>query len=67
MKRTQLNFDEKTYYQLVSYARERKTSISSAARELISKQVEKEKFSTKSINPFHFNYLSWGESAQGLH
>ncbi|MBI2086196.1 hypothetical protein HYT74_02555 [Candidatus Daviesbacteria bacterium] len=43
MKRTQLNLDEKTYYQLVSYAREEKTSLSSAARNLISKQINKEK------------------------
>lgn len=42
MKRTQLNLDEKTYYQLVSYAREKKTSISEAARKLISKQISNE-------------------------
>lgn len=42
MKRTQLNFDEKTYYQLVSYARKQKTSLSQAARQLISKQINKE-------------------------
>ena len=49
MKRTQLNLDEKTYYQLVSYAREKKTSISQAARTLISKQVNKQ---SKKTNPF---------------
>lgn len=46
MKRTQLNFDEKTYYQLVSYAREKRTSLSGAVRELVSKQISKEKTST---------------------
>lgn len=48
MKRTQLNFDEKTYYQLVSYAREKKTSLSEAARRLISKQISDE---TPNTNP----------------
>jgi len=42
MKRTQLNLDEKTYYQLVSYARQGNTSLSEAARTLISKQIDKE-------------------------
>lgn len=42
MKRTQLNLDEKTYYQLVSYAGREKTSLSGAARKLISKQMDKE-------------------------
>lgn len=42
MKRTQLNLDEKTYYQLVSYARSRNSSISEAARKLISKQISDE-------------------------
>lgn len=51
MKRTQLNLDAKTYYQLVSYARQEKTSISSAARSLISKGAEVT-FDKKSINPF---------------
>ena len=46
MKRTQLNLDEKTYYQLVSYARQGNTSISEAARTLISKQMGKEMPST---------------------
>lgn len=46
MKRTQLNFDEKTYYQLVSYAREKQTSLSGAVRELVSKQINKAKTST---------------------
>lgn len=50
MKRTQLNFDEKTYYQLVSYARDEKTSLSAAARKLISKQLEKNHNMDK--NPF---------------
>ena len=39
MKRTQLNLDEKTYYQLVSYARREKISLSEAARTLIKKQA----------------------------
>lgn len=43
MKRTQLNLDERTYYQLVSYADKKKTSLSGAARELISKQIERER------------------------
>lgn len=42
MKRTQLNLDEKTYYQLVSYAGREKTSLSGAARKLISKQMDAE-------------------------
>ncbi len=42
MKRTQLNLDEKTYYQLVSYARSKNSSISEAARNLISKQISDE-------------------------
>lgn len=42
MKRTQLNLDEKTYYQLVSYANREKTSLSGAARKLISKQIRDE-------------------------
>ncbi len=42
MKRTQLNLDEKTYYQLVNYARNQKTSLSEAARKLISKQIHDE-------------------------
>lgn len=42
MKRTQLNLDEKTYYHLVSYARREKTSLSEAARKLISKQITQE-------------------------
>ena len=46
MKRTQLNLDEKTYYQLVSYARREKTSISAAARKLLTKQISKEPTST---------------------
>lgn len=50
MKRTQLNLDEKTYYQLVSYAQEKKISLSSAARTLISKQIRKQ--SGKKVNPF---------------
>lgn len=41
MKRTQLNFDEKTYYQLVSYARENKTSLSSAVRKIVNRELEK--------------------------
>lgn len=49
MRRTQLNLDEKTYYQLVNYAGKENISLSSAARELISKQVEQEK---SSKNPF---------------
>lgn len=46
MKRTQLNLDERTYYQLVSYASREKTSLSEAARTLISKQIKKEVPST---------------------
>ncbi len=42
MKRTQLNLDEKTYYQLVSYARSQQTSLSEAARSLIGKQIQKQ-------------------------
>lgn len=42
MRRTQLNLDERTYYQLVSYARKQKSSISEAARTLISKRIEEE-------------------------
>lgn len=42
MRRTQLNLDEKTYYQLVSYAGREKTSLSEAARNLISKQMNSE-------------------------
>ncbi len=49
MKRTQLNLDEKTYYQLVSYARDNKTSLSGAARNLISKQIRKEIPSAKNV------------------
>lgn len=51
MKRTQLNLDEKTYYQLVSYAKNNKTSLSGAARKLISKQMEtgKKGFSTMNV------------------
>lgn len=51
MKRTQLNLDEKTYYQLVSYARQEKTSISSAARKLISDGA-KATLDRKKVNPF---------------
>ncbi|EKD84560.1 MAG: hypothetical protein ACD_38C00197G0004 [uncultured bacterium] len=47
MRRTQLNLDEKTYYQLVSYAQRENTSLSSAARNLISKQINKEYPSAK--------------------
>lgn len=47
MKRTQLNLDEKTYYQLVSYAGREKTSLSSAARTLIGKQITQEMSSAK--------------------
>lgn len=46
MKRTQLNLDEKTYYQLVSYAKRENTSLSQAARTLLSKQIHKETTST---------------------
>lgn len=46
MKRTQLNLDERTYYQLVSYARSKNSSISEAARNLINKQISKEVHST---------------------
>ena len=49
MKRTQLNLDEKTYYQLVSYAKEQKTSLSGAARKLISENVWNPK--SKNTNP----------------
>lgn len=49
MKRTQLNLDEKTYYQLVSYARSKQTSLSEAARKLISKQIRKETPSAKDV------------------
>ncbi len=42
MKRTQLNFDEKTYYQLVSYASREKTSLSKAVRILVNKQLDEE-------------------------
>lgn len=42
MKRTQLNFDEKTYYQLVSYAQKKNTSISGAVRTLVSRQLNHE-------------------------
>lgn len=51
MKRTQLNLDERTYYQLVSYARQEKTSISSAARKLISKQIQKEQTTDPKNHP----------------
>lgn len=46
MRRTQLNLDEKTYYQLVSYAERGKTSLSEAARNLINKQISQEVHST---------------------
>lgn len=49
MKRTQLNLDEKTYYQLVSYARNKQTSLSEAARSLIGKQIKKETPSAKNV------------------
>lgn len=49
MKRTQLNLDEKTYYQLVSYAESKKTSLSEAARSLIGKQIRKEAPSAKNV------------------
>ena len=49
MKRTQLNLDEKTYYQLVSYAEEYKTSLSDAARKLINETSWKPK--SKAKNP----------------
>ena len=52
MKRTQLNLDEKTYYQLVSYAERKKTSLSAAARKLISKQLEEKPSKSKNKNPF---------------
>lgn len=42
MKRTQLNLDDKTYYQLVTYARDNKISLSGAARRIISHQKKKE-------------------------
>lgn len=51
MKRTQLNLDEKTYYQLVGYARQEKTSLSSAARKLISKQIQKERSTNVKNHP----------------
>ena len=47
MKRTQLNLDEKTYFQLASYARRKHTSLSKAARDLLSKQIDKEYPSAK--------------------
>lgn len=46
MKRTQLNLDDRTYYQLVSYARSKQTSLSETVRELVSKQINKERTST---------------------
>lgn len=49
MKRTQLNLDEKTYYQLASYARQGNTSLSEAARNLISRQISKEAPSAKDV------------------
>ena len=49
MKRTQLNLDEKTYYQLVSYAQRENSSLSEAARNLISKQICKETPSAKDV------------------
>lgn len=49
MKRTQLNFDDRTYFQLVSYARGRKISVSAATRLLVAKQLEKD--SRVSKNP----------------
>lgn len=49
MKRTQLNLDEKTYYQLVSYAERNKTSLSEAARKLISKQIDRELPSAREV------------------
>ncbi len=52
MKRTQLNLDETTYYQLVSYAQEKKTSLSCAARNLLSKQIGREESGKKRTNPF---------------
>lgn len=52
MRRTQLNLDDRTYYHLVSYAEEKKTSLSSAARELINKQIQYEQIGKKNVNPF---------------
>ena len=52
MKRTQLNLDEKTYYQLVSYAQRENISLSSAARTLISKQISRKVSNKKNVNPF---------------
>lgn len=51
MKRTQLNLDEQTYYQLVSYARQENTSLSSAARKLISKQIQSERSTNVKKHP----------------
>ena len=42
MKRTQINLDEKTYYQLISFARKEKISLSGAIRTLVSKKLDKE-------------------------
>lgn len=49
MKRTQLNLDDRSYYQLVTYARENKTSLSGAARQLISENSWGQK--SKDKNP----------------
>ncbi len=49
MKRTQLNLDERAYYQLVSYAESHKTSISGAARRIINENSWKPK--SKAKNP----------------
>lgn len=42
MRRTQLNFDEATYFQVVDYARKQKLSVSSAVRRLVAKQLKRE-------------------------
>lgn len=51
MKRTQLNLDEKTYFQLASYARREKTSLSGAVRQIVNKQAEEGKVSSKKNHP----------------
>lgn len=62
MKRTQLNLDEKTYYQLVSYAQENNTSLSAAARTIIGKNTAKTK--SKDENPL-LGLVKLGEKYAG--
>ena len=50
MIRTQLNFDQATYTQLVSVARSKKISLSEAVRRMVSEQIKQEA-SMKKTNP----------------